>query len=310
MSVDNLDPENSLILFGLHDNLREFIKLYENNNLPRVTMLSGKKGIGKCTLINHFLYYVFDNKNYDIKNFKLNKDTTFFQQKIANIFSNIIYLKGSIFNNIKIEDIRNLKERLSKTSILDKERYIILDNIELFNINSVNALLKIIEEPFSKDFFFLINNKTKPLIPTLCSRSFDFKISLNNENRIKIINSLIKLHKIEPMIDYNTLDITPGDFLLYNDICKNLGISIEDNFFENLENILTKFKKTKNIQLINFLFFITDYYFYNLQKENHQKIQQIMENKSFVKNNINNFINLNLNQNTLMNVINNRLLND
>jgi len=154
MSVDNLDPENSLILFGLHDNLREFIKLYENNNLPRVTMLSGKKGIGKCTLINHFLYYVFDNKNYDIKNFKLNKDTTFFQQKIANIFSNIIYLKGSIFNNIKIEDIRNLKERLSKTSILDKERYIILDNIELFNINSVNALLKIIEEPFSKDFFF------------------------------------------------------------------------------------------------------------------------------------------------------------
>ena len=310
MNIENYDPDKSLALFGLHDRLTQFIKLYDTNKLPRVSMLTGKRGIGKYTLINHFLYYVFDNKNYDSKNFKLNENTNFFQQKILNIFPNIIYLEGNTFNNIKIDDIRNLKVRISKTSILDKERFIILDNIELFNINSVNALLKIIEEPLSKDFFFLINNKAKPLINTLSSRSFDFKISLNNENRIKVITSLIKLYKINPLIDYKSLNITPGDFLLYNDICKNLEISIEDNFLYNLENILTKFKKTKNIQLINFLFFITDYYFFNLQKKNCQKIEQIVENKSFVKNNINNFINLNLNQNTLLNVINNRLLND
>lgn len=310
MNLENYDPNKSLVLFGLQDRLQQFIRLYDTNKLPRVTMLSGKKGIGKHTLINHFLYYIFDNKNYDIKSFKLNKNTFFFQQKTLNVFPNIIYLEGNTFNNIKIDDIRNLKAGITKKSMLDKERFIVLNNIELFNINSVNALLKIIEEPFSKDFFFLINSKTKPLISTLSSRSFDFKISLNNENRIKIITSLIKLHKIEPLINYNYLDITPGDFLLYNDICKNLEISIEDNFFDNLKNILTKFKKTKSIELINFLFFITDYYFFNLQKENRGKIEKIMEDKCFVKKNINNFINLNLNQNTLMNVINNRLLND
>ena len=36
-------------------------------------MLSGKKGIGKSTLVYHFMNYIFDKKNYDFKkknNFK------------------------------------------------------------------------------------------------------------------------------------------------------------------------------------------------------------------------------------------------
>ena len=64
-------------------------------------------------------------------------------------FPNIIYLSGNNFKNIKIEDIRDLKSLL-KTTILNKERFIVLDDIELFNINSLNALLKIIEEPCKK----------------------------------------------------------------------------------------------------------------------------------------------------------------
>ena len=30
---------------------------------------------------------------------------------------------------------------------MDNKRFIILDDVELFNINSINALLKVIEEP-------------------------------------------------------------------------------------------------------------------------------------------------------------------
>ena len=34
---------------------------------PKVLLFSGKKGSGKSTLINHFLYSIFDNENYDKK---------------------------------------------------------------------------------------------------------------------------------------------------------------------------------------------------------------------------------------------------
>ena len=40
--------------------------------------------------------------------------------------------------------------------MINKERFIILDDIELFNKNSLNALLKVIEEPNKEIIFFLL----------------------------------------------------------------------------------------------------------------------------------------------------------
>ena len=57
--------------------------------------------------------------------------------------------------------------------------------------NSLNALLKIIEEPGKNNYFFLINNKSKPLLETIKSRSLEIKIVLNEKKRIEIINHLI-----------------------------------------------------------------------------------------------------------------------
>ena len=62
----------------------------------------------------------------------------------------------SIKEAVKIEDIRNLKKKILKSSLLDKDRFIIFDDIELLNINSLNALLKIIEEPSEKNYFILM----------------------------------------------------------------------------------------------------------------------------------------------------------
>ena len=41
-------------------------------------MLSGEKGIGKSTTINHLMHYYFDKDNYDDINFSFKKDTPFF----------------------------------------------------------------------------------------------------------------------------------------------------------------------------------------------------------------------------------------
>ena len=77
-----------------------------------------------------------------------------------------------------------------------------------------------------------------------------------------------------------------------------------------MELILNLYKKDKNITLINLIFFLADFYFLNLKKADNFTIENIVENKDFVKNNINKFITYNLNPNTLMNAINQKLTND
>ena len=54
---DFKDPINSLTLFEFDNYLKFLIKLYENNKFPRVLLLSGKKGVGKFTLVTKFSIY-------------------------------------------------------------------------------------------------------------------------------------------------------------------------------------------------------------------------------------------------------------
>ena len=79
-------------LFGLSDTFEFLKKLYMNNKLPKVLMLSGKKGSGKSTLVNHLMFFIFDEKNYNVHNNELVKVSTFFNLFINDTFSNIIYL--------------------------------------------------------------------------------------------------------------------------------------------------------------------------------------------------------------------------
>ena len=195
------------------------VNLHAIKKLPRALMLTGKKGCGKSTLIIHFMNFVFDEKNYDFANKKINKESNFFKQILNNIFPNIIYLSGENYKSIKIDDIRNLKSLILKTSIINKERFIILDDIELFNINSLNAILKIIEEPASNNHFMIINNQTKPLIETLYSRCINLKVSLNNIQIKKIIDFISKNNNLETTFNYQINGLTPGNFLIFNKIC-------------------------------------------------------------------------------------------
>ena len=109
------DSKNSLNLLGLEEEFNFLISLYIKKKLPKVLMLTGAKGIGKSTLINHFLFSIFDEKNYDKKNNLLSKSSDFYLNYKDNIFSNIIYINGSEFKTVKIDYIRILKTKLFKS---------------------------------------------------------------------------------------------------------------------------------------------------------------------------------------------------
>ena len=303
------NPKNSLKLFGLADDFNLFKKLYLENKLPKTFMLSGKKGSGKSTLINHLMFYIFDKINYDDKIFELETKSIFYNQFSNNMFPNIIYVNGSDYKTTKIDEIRNLKKMIHQTSISNKPRFIIFNDVELFNHNSLNALLKIIEEPSKNNHFILIDNKTKPLIETIKSRCLEIKIILKENKRKNIIKSLVDKFKIHLIIDPIKSQLTPGQFIKFNYIYEKNKISHDKDFLINLGILLNLYKKGKETIYIDIILFLTDNYFNYLKNKNTFSSEKIIECKKFVFENINKFFLYNLNQNSLVNSINNKIKN-
>lgn len=300
-------PKNSLKLFGLEQNFNFLSSLYLKDKLPKVFMISGIKGTGKSTLINHFLFSIFDEQNYNKTIYTLSDSSVLYKKFKEGVFQNILYLKGSDFKSLKIDDIRYLKSIILKSSMINKDRFIILDDIELFNTNSLNALLKVIEEPSGRNYFVLINNKTKPIIDTIKSRSLEIKINLDENERIKIIKKLIKHYNIEAILDPDLSKLTPGNFLKFNYAFNEYDLSIKNSFIDNLSKLLNLHKKNKDILFIDILFYLSDFYFKNLKDQDVLENDKIYELRNFVLDNLDKYFTFNLNQNSLIHAIDNKL---
>ena len=60
MNIENiLNPLNSIKLIGMDNYFDELIKLYNSKRMPKVLLISGQKGLGKFTLVNHLVNYIF-----------------------------------------------------------------------------------------------------------------------------------------------------------------------------------------------------------------------------------------------------------
>ena len=154
-----------------------------------------KRGSGKSTLAYHFINYALsknENFQYDKYNFEINESNHAFKTIVnkSNPNFNLIdvnYDKKSI----DINQIRELISNLNKSSFNSKPRFVLVDNIEFLNKNSVNALLKVLEEPNKNINFILINNNKK-ILPTILSRCINFNISLTNKETLEIANNLLE----------------------------------------------------------------------------------------------------------------------
>ena len=301
------ESKSSQNLFGLENYFNFISKLYLKQNLPKVIMLTGNKGIGKATFVNHFLHSIFDIKNYNLEKFTKSKNSTFSNQFQNNIFSNIIYISGADFKSVKVEDIRNLKTKILKSAISNKDRFIVFDDIELFNHNSLNALLKIIEEPSEKNYFFLINNKSKPLLETIKSRAIEIKIILTENQRLEIIDKLVTFLKLELVLDPKTSKLSPGNFVKFNYMCKEYNISPSNDLVDNLSKLLDLYKKNKNILFINLALFIVDHYFIFLKNKDLLNKDKIFDIKNYIFENLNSLIMYNINQNSFINAVSEKL---
>ncbi|MDA1197973.1 MAG: hypothetical protein O3B80_02705 [Proteobacteria bacterium] len=311
ISSDFLNPINSIKLIAMDRYLDEMINLYNLKKFPKVLLLTGKKGIGKFTLVIHFLNYIFtlnEKKPYDLKNKIINPESVFYNQLLNHTSQDVIFIQTDESKNIKIEDIRNLKSTLSRTSLSNNLRFTIIDEVEFINENSVNALLKLLEEPTINNFFILINNQQSDLAETISSRSLKTSIFLNSIEVNSVINYLLKNNNIKNLIDFNN-DLTPGLLLQFNERFLKFNIDKNDNFLTKINKLLNAFKKNKDKILINLTLFLIDQYFLRLVQINEKKISILLDVKSSIVKNINDLIYYNLNINSVINSIEVKLKN-
>jgi DNA polymerase-3 subunit delta' len=217
-ATNNLNQLYSLKLLGLDFYFNEMIKLYESKKFPKVLLLNGNKGIGKFTLTMHFINYIFSKDEtfaYNLEDKVINANSLFYNLLSNKTTQDVIFIQAAENKNIKIDNIRSLKSTLAGSSLSNNPRFIIIDEVELLNANSVNALLKTLEEPSKNNFFILINNQQEDLIKTISSRCLKSNIFLNSFLCDEVINYLMKDREIENLIDSND-NLSPGLFVRYN----------------------------------------------------------------------------------------------
>ena len=264
--MNDKEAINQTKLFGLETYLKELIRLKNSNNLPNKILFSGLKGLGKSTLAYHFINFVLSENekfNYDIQNFEIQTENQSYKTILNK--SNINFFLIDINNenkSIDINQIRELISNLNKSSLNDKPRFILIDNIEFLNINSINALLKILEEPPRNTYFILINNNKK-ILPTLLSRCLNFKISLSNKKCIEITNKLLEqdLNEIinKDLINYYS---TPGNIFNLIKFANNNDYDLKNIGLKDFLKVLIQKKYYKKDSSIKYLIFdFIEFYF-------------------------------------------------
>tara|TARA_A100000164_G_scaffold376225_1_gene412827 strand:- start:172 stop:1104 length:933 start_codon:yes stop_codon:yes gene_type:complete len=309
--MSHIEPISQNKLFHLKKFLNELIKLEQKDILPNKILLSGPKGIGKSTLAYHFINYVLsknEDYNYDIKNSEINLENRSFKTILNKSNPNFTLLDVTPEKDfIEINQVRNLILNLNKSSFNDKPRFILIDNIETLNSNSVNALLKILEEPSPKVYFILINNNKK-VLQTLLSRCINFKITIKNQECLSIINKLLNdnLHDIinKDLINYY---LTPGN--IYK-LIKFAEINNYDLINLNLKDFLVMiirnnhYRKNSSIRFL--VFDLIEFY---LRKNYHHLSLSFNGKYDYFVNRISNTKKFNLDEESLFIEFEQRVLN-
>jgi len=310
----NLLPIKQKQLFGLNLQFKEIVDLFDNNKLPNKILLSGPKGSGKATLAFHLINYIFslnEENKYSHNNNKINDNNKSY--KLINNGSHPNFHLIDLIDdkkNIEISQIRKMINYTNKSSFNDSPRMILIDNLENLNLNSSNALLKILEEPNEKVFFILILDNNKKTLQTIRSRCLNFRVNHNFEKNILITNKLINddilnlLNK--DLINYYS---TPGEFLNLMNFSLINNIDIKKNDLNDFLNILIKHNFYKKDNFIkSYIFSYIELYFLKMLNKSNNKNDIFLFFTKFIKK-INDTKKFNLDVDTLFMEFQSKILN-
>jgi DNA polymerase-3 subunit delta' len=144
--------------------------LLDGGRLPGGILMHGPQGIGKATLAFQLAREVFEKTSGE-------DPAVVAEQVAAGGYPNLRVLRKApretgkgFYTVIRVEEVRELIDRLHKTRGRAGHRVVVVDSIDDCNVSSANALLKILEEPPPETLFLLISHRPGQLLPTIRSR--------------------------------------------------------------------------------------------------------------------------------------------
>lgn len=215
-------PHLNPYLIGHDEEIKLFLSAFNSGTLHHGWLITGDEGIGKATLaykIARFLLSTTDNKEQRTS-LEISPESSIFSQVAQKSHPDFKVLERDFTetdkkklikainqgeeineemrqglkrsNVIKVEDVRDMVNFLSKKSFNDNWRVVIVDSADELNTSSANALLKILEEPPLKSILLLISHNPGKLLPTIRSRCAKLALKPLKEGEVA---SLLRRYK-------------------------------------------------------------------------------------------------------------------
>lgn len=160
------------------------------NKISHAYLFYGPENMGKKSMAKYFALSLICNNNN-----KPCLECNNCQQFLKNIHPDIIWLrKNEEKKNISIDQIRDLKEKISLSGFTNGYKIVIMVNAEEMTKEAANSFLKILEEPPRKSVIILLANKLNSIPETILSRCQTFKFS--PVKKLEIAEVIKKEYKI------------------------------------------------------------------------------------------------------------------
>ena len=174
-----------------------------------------------------------------------------------------VYVVEATNNLIKKQQIIDLQNEFSKTSVEKGPKIYIIKNIDLINVSAANSLLKFLEEPYPKTYAVLTSSNINKILPTIISRSQVVQFNSLNKKIIEeeiietgfpVLSSKIVANLTNSITD--ALDIVNNEhFLELLDLVKEINNIIASNeesliiYFNENSSIIYQDKQFSNLFL-------------------------------------------------------------
>ena len=310
--MNELKPINQTKLYGLTKFLNKFIRLYNDKEFPNKILLSGQRGVGKSTLAYHFINYLLSKGQkyqYDLDNFEINVENQSYKTILNGSNPNFYNIDiNSEKKFIDINQIRELISKLNKSSFNNNPRFVLIDNIEFLNKNSINALLKTLEEP-SLDIYFILIHSNKKILSTLLSRCINYKIYLSNKENFNIANKLLN-GSLDKIINKDLLNYysSAGDIYKIAKFAEQNNYDLSNKTLKDLLKIMIKenfYKKNNSVKSL-----IYDFIELHLSKVNQSIYSPINDKYNYFLKRISDTKRFNLDEDSLFIEFEEELLNE
>ena len=264
MTIDKLKKEKKIL--GFEDIYQKLILLYKNQNLPKKFIISGPKSMGKATFAQYFINYILQSDNLagdkDLVYDDFSRSTLLLDRYINQNFFHI-NLKDDK-KNVEIDQVRNLISFSQKKSFNNKPRFVLIDCLEKFNLNSSNALLKLLEEPNNNLNLVLIHDSKSKILETISSRCICFNVNFSFDKTLFIVNEILNIDIYDHinrgiMSNYSTV----GDIINLYHFSLNNKVDLKNISLPEFTNFLIESKqyKTDN-KILNLSIKMIESFFY------------------------------------------------